>query len=155
MVWIQLIFPAASFRLRRAESEKISNLLTLVNYKEDIRSVTLKGREATDIIMLSDRSFPALDLSNRVSNGVYLQHLMQHLFFWWLRPFMLLTLGCGWTSGVGSGAFGVGSVSAASVATGVGGGTGTLGQTGSQGRQGRQGRWHTLVVIRPGNTEDF
>lgn len=67
-------------------------------------------------------------------------------------PSILLTLGCGCTSGVGSGAFGVSSVSAASVPGGVGGGTGSLSQTGSQGRQGRQGCWHTLVVIHPRNT---
>lgn len=55
---------------------------------------------------------------------------------------------------MGSGAFGVGSVSAASVPGGVGGGTRSLGQTGSQGRQGRQGCWHTLVVIHPRNSAD-
>ena len=69
-------------------------------------------------------------------------------------PFILLTLGCGWTSGVGSGAFGVGSVSAASVLGGVGGGAGSLGQTGSQGQR-RQGCRHTLVVVHPRKSLDI
>ena len=71
---------------------------------------------------------------------------------WSLSSDTLLTLGCAWTCGVGSGAFGVGSVSTASVAGGVGGGAGSLGHTGTQGQR-RQGCRHTLVVIHPGNTK--
>lgn len=52
---------------------------------------------------------------------------------------------------MGSGTFGVGSVSAASVPTGVGGGgAGSLSQTVSQGYR-REGCWHTLVVMSPEN----
>lgn len=47
---------------------------------------------------------------------------------------------------MGSGAFGVGSVSAFSVTARIGGGTGTLSRAGPQGRQG--GR-HALVVVHP------
>lgn len=82
-------------------------------------------------------------------NGINTHHLMLIFLF---SPSILLTLDCGCTSRVGSGAFGVSSVSTASVPGGVGGGTGSLGQTGSQGRQGRQGCWHTLVVIHPRNS---
>lgn len=91
----------------------------------------------------------ALHFSYRQEKGINAQHLMLIFEF---SPSILLTLGCGCTSGVGSGAFGVSSVSAASVPGGVGGGTRSLSQTGSQGRQGRQGCWHTLVVIHPRNT---
>lgn len=48
---------------------------------------------------------------------------------------------------MGSGAFGVSSVSAFPVTTRVeGGGTGTLSRAGTQGRQ---GGWHALVVVHP------
>lgn len=63
-----------------------------------------------------------------------------------LKRYILLTLDCGRCSRVGSGAFGVSSVSAFSVTTRVGGGTGTLSRAGTQGRE---GGWHTLVVIHP------
>lgn len=68
---------------------------------------------------------------------------------WIMRPCTLLTLGCGRCRRVGSGAFGVSSVSALSVTTRVGGRTGTLRRAGTQGRQGGQGGRHTLVVVHP------
>lgn len=67
-----------------------------------------------------------------------------------LKRYILLTLDCGRCSRVGSGAFGVSSVSAFSVTTRVGGGTGTLSRAGTQGRE---GGWHTLVVIHPNQVE--